>query len=50
MGVREEREWGVRGMWGERDVGCERGVRERVDVSGERVEREMDVRGGDSGV
>lgn len=40
MGVREEREWGVRGMWGERDVGremwgerdvgCEREVRERV--------------------
>lgn len=20
VGVREEREWGVRGMWGERDV------------------------------
>lgn len=30
VGVREEREWGVRGMWGERDVGCEREVRERV--------------------
>lgn len=37
MGVREEREWGVRGMWGERDVGCERVKRESGVCEGREV-------------